>query len=331
MSSKVSSGMPFSQMMPGPVLPNRPWMNAAGDSGGGGALAAAPPGGSNPIAKAIVSGAITGGIEICITYPTEFVKTQLQLDEKVGKYKGMIDCTKQTVAERGIRGLYKGLPVLIYGSVPKSACRFGAFEFFKSQMVDESGKLDNKGRLLAGLGAGVTEAIFAVCPMESLKVKFINDQRSASPRYKSFVHGCRTIIAEHGVASLYQGLTATILKQGSNQAIRFWCVETLRNWHTNGDPTQKVSPIFMGLYGGIAGAASVLGNTPLDVIKTRMQSLEAHRYKNVLDCARQIMVNEGASAFYKGTMPRMSRVVLDVAITFMIYGEIKELINKVWP
>ena len=33
-------------------------------------------------------------------------------------------------------------------------------------------------RLLCGLGAGVCEAIFAVTPMETVKVKFINDQRS---------------------------------------------------------------------------------------------------------------------------------------------------------
>lgn len=32
--------------------------------------------------KGVVAGGITGGIEICITFPTEYVKTQLQLDEK---------------------------------------------------------------------------------------------------------------------------------------------------------------------------------------------------------------------------------------------------------
>ena len=36
--------------------------------------------------KGIIAGGITGGIEICITYPTEYVKTQLQLDEKVNGY-----------------------------------------------------------------------------------------------------------------------------------------------------------------------------------------------------------------------------------------------------
>lgn len=39
----------------------------------------------------VFSGGIAGGIEICITFPTEYVKTQLQLDEKANppKYKGI--------------------------------------------------------------------------------------------------------------------------------------------------------------------------------------------------------------------------------------------------
>jgi len=54
-----------------------------------------PTGGSNTFVKGIIAGAITGGIEICVTYPTEYVKTQLQLDEKVGKYNGIVDCAKK--------------------------------------------------------------------------------------------------------------------------------------------------------------------------------------------------------------------------------------------
>jgi solute carrier family 25 citrate transporter 1 len=44
---------------------------------------------SDKTVKGIVIGGITGGIEICITYPTEFTKTQLQLDERSAtpKYK----------------------------------------------------------------------------------------------------------------------------------------------------------------------------------------------------------------------------------------------------
>lgn len=148
-----------------------------------------------------LSGGITGGIEICITYPTEYVKTQLQLDGKAGagkEYTGIVDCVRKTVKTRGFFGLYRGLSVLLYGSIPKSAVRFGAFESVKKKLVDADGKLNPQRRLLAGLCAGVCEAIFAVTPMETIKVKFINDQRSANPRFRGFLHGVRLIVKEHG-------------------------------------------------------------------------------------------------------------------------------------
>jgi solute carrier family 25 citrate transporter 1 len=96
-------------------------------------------------------------------------------------------------------GLYRGLSVLIYGSIPKSAVRFGSFESVKKQLVDADGKLNAQTRLLAGLCAGVCEAIFAVTPMETVKVKFINDQRSGNPKFKGFFHGVSYIVKENGI------------------------------------------------------------------------------------------------------------------------------------
>ncbi|KAH8042054.1 hypothetical protein HPB51_020228 [Rhipicephalus microplus] len=58
--------------------------------------------------------------------------------------------------------------------------------------------------------------------------------------------------------------------------------------------------------------------------------LDAHKYKNTFDCMLQIAKNEGFPAFYKGTIPRLSRVCLDVAITFMIYDSFMDLFNKIW-
>lgn len=34
------------------------------------------------------------------------------------------DCVKQTVRDHGIRGLYRGLSSLLYGSIPKAAVRY---------------------------------------------------------------------------------------------------------------------------------------------------------------------------------------------------------------
>lgn len=65
-------------------------------------------------------------------------------------------------------------------------------------MQDQNGQLSTAGKLLAGLGAGVCEAVLAVTPMETVKVKFINDQRSANPKYKGFFHGVATIVRQEG-------------------------------------------------------------------------------------------------------------------------------------
>lgn len=284
------------------------------------------------LTKGALAGGITGGIEICITYPTEFVKTQLQLDQRSAKprFTGIGDVIKQTYKHNGVGGFYRGLSVLIYGSIPKSGVRFGAFEELKKRAVDSNGNLAPSKRLLCGLGAGVAEAVAAVTPMETVKVKFINDQMSPNPKFRGFFHGVKGIVAEQGIKGLYQGVSATIMKQGSNQAIRFYVMETLKDWWRGGDPTKPVNKLVVGSFGAIAGAASVFGNTPIDVVKTRMQGLEASRYKSTLDCFIQIAKHEGLPAFYKGTVPRLGRVCLDVAITFMIYDSFMELFNKVW-
>ena len=69
--------------------------------------------------------------------------------------------------------------------------------------------------------------------------------------------------------------------------------------------------------GGVgAGCFSTLGNNPFDVVKTRMQSSGAAQYKNTLDCAVRIMTQEGPSAYYKGVVARMGRVVPGQGIIF---------------
>lgn len=82
--------------------------------------------------KGVVGGALTGSMEICMSYPMKYIKTQLQLENRRGadrKYTGMVDCVRKTVQTHGVKGLYRGLNIFMYG--PKAAVRFGTFETLK--------------------------------------------------------------------------------------------------------------------------------------------------------------------------------------------------------
>jgi len=283
--------------------------------------------------KAILAGGISGGLEICISYPTEYIKTILQLDEKTGtkRYKGIGDCMKKTYQSAGITGFYRGLSPLFYMSIPKVGVRFTTYETVANYMKDESGKLTRTQNVICGLLAGVSEAILVVTPMETIKVKFIHDWViSPTPQYKGFVHGVVKIVQQQGFSGIYKGLVPTIAKQGTNQMIRFFVYGELVKYVQQGDSKKELNGLQRFICGALAGSASVIGNTPIDVVKTRMQGLEAKKYRNSFDCAYQIARKEGLLAFYSGVFPRLIRVSLDVATVFLLYHEVTKLLDKIF-
>ncbi|XP_027704670.1 uncharacterized protein LOC114033366 [Vombatus ursinus] len=238
------------------------------------------------LGKAILAGGIAGGIEVCISFPTEYIKTQLQLDgrTKHPQYSSIGEKVSLTIQEHGFLGLCRGLSSLFYGSIPKSAVRFGTFEFLSSYVRDADSRLSNAKSSLCGLGAGTTEAIVIVCPLKTIKVKFIHDQTSRNVRYQGFIRGIRGIVREEGTLGApaearwgsARGLTATVIKQAFNQAIGFYTMTSFRNWYQGDNPKKKINPFITSTFGIAAGATSVFGNNPVDVVKTRMQVLQGN-------------------------------------------------------
>ena len=97
--------------------------------------------------RSILAGGITGALNISLVYPTEFVKTQLQLDQgKIKLYTGSKDVLMKTLDRRGFLGLYKGCNILIFGSIPMYGVRFGFFDALKRQFGDKNGNLSLGGR-----------------------------------------------------------------------------------------------------------------------------------------------------------------------------------------
>jgi Mitochondrial carrier protein len=63
----------------------------------------------------------------------EFLKTKMQLYKEYSKL-GMINTAKQTVAETGYAGLYKGLSVLVFFSIPKTGMRFYSKSYYEQKL-----------------------------------------------------------------------------------------------------------------------------------------------------------------------------------------------------
>lgn len=59
-----------------------------------------------------------------------------------------------------------------------------------------------------------------------------------------------------------------------------------------------------------------------------MQGLEASRYASTLDCAKQLVTNEGVGAFYKGALSRMGRVVPGQGLVFMSYESVTDALER---
>ncbi|KAI8826827.1 mitochondrial carrier domain-containing protein [Fimicolochytrium jonesii] len=63
-------------------------------------------------------------------YPVDVVKSMLQVDGfgKEAKWRGMWDCARRTIAQEGVRGLYRGFGPCMLRAAPVNAATFVAYE-----------------------------------------------------------------------------------------------------------------------------------------------------------------------------------------------------------
>lgn len=209
---------------------------------------------------------------------------------------------------------------LVVGNSVKAGVRFVSYDHFKHALADAEGKVSAPRSLLAGLGAGMMEAIFAVTPSETIKTKLIDDSKSPNPRFRGLIHGTGIIVREEGLRGVYRGLFPVMMRQGANSAVRFTTYTTLKQFvQGQGRAGQQLSSVMTFGIGAFAGLITVYTTMPLDVIKTRMQSLEARQaYRNSFHCAYRIFTEEGIRRFWTGTTPRLARLVVCVPHAYFV-------------
>ncbi|KAK0630966.1 mitochondrial carrier domain-containing protein [Bombardia bombarda] len=287
-------------------------------------------------------------MEALACHPLDTIKVRMQLSRR-GRQPGL---PKRGFLRTGIEivkketplGLYKGLGAVMTGIVPKMAIRFTSFEWYKQLLANkETGMISGQATFLAGLAAGVTEAVAVVTPMEVIKIRLQAQYHSMAdpldiPKYRNAAHALYTVIKEEGFGALYRGVSLTALRQGSNQAVNFtaysYFKEVLRK--VQPDLENGVLPSYQTtLIGLVSGAMGPLSNAPIDTIKTRLQKTPAEAGTSALQrisrIASEMFRQEGVHAFYKGITPRIMRVAPGQAVTFTVYEYLKEKLEKSGP
>ncbi|KAK0222452.1 mitochondrial carrier domain-containing protein [Armillaria nabsnona] len=294
----------------------------------------------------ITAGGIAGACEALTCQPLDTIKVRMQLSRSGRapgtKSRGFFATGAHIVRRETPLALYKGLGAVLSGIVPKMAIRFASFEAYKGWLADkETGKTSLGNIFIAGLGAGTTEAVAVVTPMEVVKIRLQAQQHSLAdpletPRYRNAAHAVYKIVKEEGVMTLYRGVSLTAIRQATNQGANFTVYQELKKAFQRYQPDVPDLPSWQHMFIGlISGAAGPMSNAPIDTIKTRLQKSSAipgqSAFRRIVIIAEDMWRTEGVRSFYKGITPRILRVAPGQAIVFAVYERISKIIERVQP
>ncbi|GAB7349798.1 hypothetical protein MBLNU459_g0512t1 [Dothideomycetes sp. NU459] len=262
-----------------------------------------------------------------------------RIDGQQVKKRGFIATGSEIIKRETPLGLYKGLGAVLTGIVPKMAIRFTSYEWYKQLLAGESGKITSRATFLAGLAAGVTEAVAVVTPMEVVKIRLQAQHHSMAdpldiPKYRNAAHALYTVVKEEGVGALYRGVSLTALRQGSNQAVNFTAYTELKAWlqSRSANPNAELPGWQTAMIGLVSGAMGPLSNAPIDTIKTRLQKTPSQPGETALGrivgIGNMMWKQEGIRAFWMGITPRIMRVAPGQAVTFAVYEYLKGILER---
>lgn len=276
--------------------------------------------------RRLVAGAVAGTADVWTCHGLDRVKTQMQ--NQPGST--MRSSFQQIWSKGGIRALYEGILPMTTEAVFKVGCRYFTFEWWTQQwktfvMKDADAKnIPFEGRMLGGFFAGTVESYLIVIPCELLKIRHMTGV------HQPFINVVKDTIREEGISALYKGGTATWLRQVTNHMIRFPCFFGASQYLKEQRGVEQLNPVTNLMLGGSVGAFSTLCNTPLDCLKTQMQSA-GQQSSSTLAVARKIVAENGIFGLWSGVTPRIARVAPGQAITWMVFEQVSQFLDQRFP
>lgn len=175
---------------------------------------------------------------------------------------------------------------------------------------------------------GIASAGAACCthPLDLIKVHLQTQQEGKL----NIISMTLNIIKKQGVLALYNGLSASLLRQMTYSTTRFGIYEVTKQ-HLSAGSSDKNLPFHTKvLMAAIGGASGGLVGTPADMINVRMQNdiklpVEQRRnYKHAIDGLYQVFRHEGVRRLFSGATTATSRAVLMTVGQLSFYDQVKQ-------
>ncbi|XP_020644731.1 mitochondrial glutamate carrier 2 [Pogona vitticeps] len=285
----------------------------------------------------LINGGVAGLVGVTCVFPIDLAKTRLQNQQGQAVYTGMRDCLIKTIRSEGFFGIYRGAAVNLTLVTPEKAIKLAANDFFRHLLSQDGKELSLAREMLAGCGAGTCQVV-VTSPMEMLKIQLQDAGRLAAHQQEALgqeglaaanshlppgqpytsmpmapsQRPSATMIAKdllhtQGLTGLYKGLGATLLRDVPFSIIYFPLFANINKLGQESSE-EKASFLHSFLSGFVAGSVAAVAVTPLDVLKTRIQTLKKglgeDTYSGIIDCARKVWTHEGPAAFMKGAACR---------------------------
>jgi len=219
-------------------------------------------------------------------------------------YKGIGDCFGRVMKEEGVGAFWRGNFTNCLRYFPTQALNF-AFKpefkrMFKPSKADSY--LVTTGKNIASGGCAGFCSLCFVFSLDYARTRLSADNKSAGKggerQFKGLFDVYKKTFAADGIRGLYRGFVLSSVGIFIYRGLYFGIYDTVKPLALGSDAGFLVS---FALGFGVTNVASFLAY-PIDTIRRRMmmKSGEAVKYNGSMDCAAQILKNEGVASFFKG-------------------------------
>jgi solute carrier family 25 (mitochondrial 2-oxodicarboxylate transporter), member 21 len=189
--------------------------------------------------------------------------------------------------------------------------------------------MDQRLSILTGASAGATEG-FVVVPFELIKIRL--QDRASAGKYSGMIDCVVKIVKAEGPLALYNGLESTLWRHILWNAGYFGCIFQVKSLlpAAINKSQQLRNDLLAGTVGGTFGT---MLNTPMDVVKSRIQNSpkiagSIPKYNWAWPAVGTVMKEEGFAALYKGFLPKVLRLGPGGGILLVVYGGVMDVFRK---